>query len=190
VLAYSRTALMYHPSPANMAGAAWLGRVLPLEPGSESWKGKTLQGVTPVTLTATHRVNLRAKKCNTYQTVAGIGITWEGTTADGDFVDVTRGLDWLEDDMTKAVFEAITGSDKIAYTDQGVAQIEGVIRGSLEAAVSKGILAADPAPDVEVPKVANISSANKALRLLPDVKFSATLAGAIHKVDIDGVVSV
>lgn len=187
--AYARTAAMYHPSPADMAGAAWLGRVLPIDPGSDSWKYKTLAGVNPVTLTATHRVNLRAKKANTYQTIAGLNITWEGTTADGDFIDVQRGLDWIDDDMTKSVYEALAGSDKIPYTNAGVAQIEGAVRGSLSRAVSMGILADDPEYTVTVPLVSAVSNADKALRLLPDVKFSATLAGAVHKVEIDGVVS-
>lgn len=189
-LAYGRTFVCYHPSPADMFGAAWLGRVLPLDPGSETWKFKTLSGVNPVTSTSTHRTNIRAKKANTYQTVAGRNITWEGTMCDGDFVDTTRGIDWLEDDMTKAVFAALARADKIPYTNAGVALIENEIRGSLSRAVNAGILSDDPAPVITVPKVADVASSDRALRLLPDVKWSGTLQGAIHKVEISGVISV
>lgn len=186
----ARTAGAYHPSPANMMAAAWLGRVLPLDPGSETWKFKTLSGVLPVTLTSTHRVNLRAKKANTYQAVAGRNITWEGTVADGDFIDVTRGIDWLEDDMQKGVFGALANSDKIPFTNAGVAVITAEVEASLKRAVGKGILSGDPKPVVTAPKVADIDITNKSLRNLPDVKFSGTLAGAIHKVTISGVISV
>ena len=64
------------------------------------------------------------------------------------------------------------------------------MKASLRAAVNQGILAADPAPTVTVPKVADVSAADKTARLLPDMKFTGTLAGAIHKVTITGVVSV
>lgn len=189
-LAYARTFTCYHPSPADMFGAAWLGKVLPLTPGSETWKFKTLAGVNPVATTSTHRVNLRAKTCNTIQTVAGRNITWEGQTLDGDFIDIQRGLDWLQDDMTKGVFEALAGANKVPMTNAGVALIESKMRGTLKRAITMGILTDDPAPVITVPKVADISVANRTLRLLPDMKFSCTVAGAIHKVTIAGVVSV
>lgn len=187
-LAYARTFTCYHPSPADMFGSAWLGRVLPLTPGSETWKFKTLSGVNPVTTTSTHRVNLRAKDCNTIQTVAGRNITWEGETVDGDFIDVVRGLDWLEDDMTKSVFEVLAGANKIPMTNAGIATIESAVKGSLKRAFRAGIIDSDFT--VTVPVVSDVSTANRALRLLPDVKFSCRLQGAIHKCVISGVVSV
>jgi hypothetical protein len=187
---YARTAGMYHQEPAEMAAAAWMGRVLPLEPGSETWKFKTLAGLDPTSLTTTQRTNLVNRSANFYQTVAGVAITQEGTTSDGDFIDVQRFIDWLEDDMSKAVFEALAGADKVPYTDAGVAIIEAEVRGSLRRGINRGGLAEDPAPVVTVPLVADVATADKALRLLPDVKFSATLAGAVHKVTITGVVSV
>ena len=190
VLAYNRTIVAYHPSPANMMGAAWAGRMLPLEPGSDNWKFKTLSGVSAVTTTGTHRVNIRAKKANTYTAVAGRNITWEGFVTSGDFVDNTRGVDWLEDDLTAGVFGALAGLNKVPFTNAGVALIENEIRASLDRAVSRGILSDDPAPTITVPDVADVSTADKALRLLPDVKFQGVLAGSINKVTIQGTVSV
>ena len=53
-----------------------------------------------------------------------------------------------------------------------------------------GGLAADPAPVVTAPKVADVAAADKVARRLPDIDFTATLAGAVHEVVISGVISV
>jgi len=186
----ARTAAAYHHSPAEFFSAAWMGRMLPLDPGQGTWKFKTLSGITPTTLTSTHVTNLLAKHGNFYRAVAGKNITIEGTTADGDFIDVQRGIDWIEDDMAKGVFEALSTGDKVPYTDSGVSTIETEMRGTVRTAINMGILALSPEPSFEIPLVASISSVDKAARNLPDMKFGATLAGAIHKVNIKGVVSV
>jgi hypothetical protein len=111
--AYARTLGFYHPSPANMAAAALLGRCLPLDPGSVTFFGKTLAGVTPRSVcTATHRQNLvdsaRELVREAWQTV---NITFGGQVGSPTtgFLDVRRDLDWLQDDMTKAVFGAVVG---------------------------------------------------------------------------------
>lgn len=190
--AYARTAGFYHPSPANMAGAALLGRCLPLDPGSVTFFGKTLAGVAPVALTATHRQNLVDRRASSYETVAGVNITFGGqvgSTTTG-FLDVRRDLDWLQDDMTKAVFGMLVGQNKVPFTDPGIAQVEAEVRGSLKRATDRGILAESPAFVVTVPAVADVDTVNKSARTLPNVKFSGTLAGAIHKVQLVGTVSV
>lgn len=186
----ARTAGVYHPSPLEMCAASWAGRCLPLEPGSITWKFKTLSGVSATTLTSTHRSNLIARDANFYESVAGRSIMSEGTTADGDFIDVQRGLDWIEDDMTARVFTALSGADKVPFTDPGVAVVESEMLATLRDAVNRGILAADPEPAVTVPAVADVSASDKASRTLPDMTFTGTLAGAIHKANITGVVSV
>lgn len=189
-LAYSRTAGAYHPSPANMFAAGWFGRVLPVPVGQDDWKFKTIAGVAPVKSTTTHRTNLRARNANSYQSLAGSNRTWEGTTADGDFIDVTRGIDALDDDMIKSVLEALFGPNKTPFTNGGIASIKAAIISALKRSAKAGTL--DELQDivVQAPKVENVSAADKRRRTLPDMKWSATLAGSIHKVTISGTVSV
>jgi hypothetical protein len=189
-LAPMRTAGMYHQSPVNMASAAWAGRVLPIEPGGETWMFKTLSGVVPSKLTTTNRNNLRARNMNWFQTVAGRNIMQTGSTFNGNYLDVVRGLDWLENDMTVAVFTTLASNDKISFDDPGISTVENDIVASLDRAVQRRILRATPRPLVVVPLAADVADVDKALRTLPDITFSAELAGAIHKVIVHGVVSV
>ncbi len=189
-LAPDRTAGTYYPSPAFMDSAAWAGRVLPIEPGSETWMFKTLATVLPTRLTTTHRNNLRARNMNWFQTVAGRNIMQQGSTFNGNFLDVVRGLDWLEDDMTKAIFTTLASNDKLSFDDPGITTIENDIVASLDRALQRHILRADPRPLVFVPRVADIALSDRALRTVPHITFTAQLAGAVHKVIVNGVVSV
>lgn len=188
-LARARTAPIWHPYTGDMMAAASAGKNLPQDPGSITWKFKTLSGVQPVTLTDTHKTNLRARNANFYVTVGGNNIMTDGTTADGDFIDVQRGIDWIENEVQTEVFANLLGPGKIPYTNAGVTVITSAIKAVLARAVERDVLAADPAPAVVAPDVADISASIKATRVLPDVQFSGTLAGAIHKVNITGVVS-
>jgi hypothetical protein len=141
-------------------------------------------------MTTTQRTNLTAKNGNGYESVASVNITFDGKTSDGDYLDVQRSLDWLEAEMQAEVFIALAGSAKVPFTDEGVATIEAAVRSVVNRTVARGIFAASPAPTVTVPDVADVSAANKTARTLPDVKFDGTLAGAIHKTTVTGVVSV
>jgi hypothetical protein len=119
-----------------------------------------------------------------------VNVTNGGKVSSNEFADVIRFRDWLKAQIAEDVFAALAGADKIPFTDAGVSVIEGLVRDVLKRGIAVGGLADDPAPEVTVPLVADVSSANKTARLLPDVKFTATLAGAIHKTTISGVVSV
>ena len=188
---YARTALMYHPkSMIQYAGAAWAGKNLPKDPGSITWKFKTLAGVDTVQLTETEITNLENKNVNHFTSVSGISITQQGTMAGGTFIDITRSVDFLRARLQEFIYAQLANLDKIPFTDEGVAVIEAEVRAVLQLGIGQGILAANPEPVITVPRVADVSFSDKASRLLPDVEFEATLAGAIHSVQIEGVVSV
>lgn len=187
--AYDRTAYLWSDDQENYPEAAWAGRVLPLDPGSETWKFKNLKGITASVLTSTQENNIFTKKGNTYETFAGVAITREGTVVSGEYIDVMRFVDWLEARMQEDIYSTLINVPKIPYTDNGVAIIESLIRKRLLIGIRVGGLSDDPAFTITVPKVADVPNVDKAARLLPDVEFAATLAGAIHKVEIRGTVS-
>lgn len=190
-LAYARTAIMYHPDPASFTSSAWMGRVLPTEPGKATWKFKNLKGVAGATLSTTQRTNLRAKNANGYTVVGARATTWEGKTVDGDFIDVTRNIDWLDDRMQKRVYNALEANDIVPFTDEGIQIIRNEMEATLDEAVERKILVGgDESPVITVPKAAEVDEADRGNRNLPDMNWSGRLAGAVHKVQVNGNVTV
>ncbi len=188
---YARTFVLYHQDAGlDFPEAAWFGRVLPLDPGSETWKFKTLAGVSYSNLTTTQSNNVLNKKANTYEFVAGVGMTANGTVAAGEYIDVIRGIDWLTARIQEFVFSVLVQNPKVPYTDAGITVIQSEVMRALSLGVSNQFLTDDPAPIVTVPKAADVAPADKAARILRNVKFQATLASAIHAVVVRGTVSV
>jgi len=186
----ARTSIFYHPTPEDGIAAAHLGKNLPKDPGSITWKFKTLAGVTTTEFTPAEEGVFDDKNIERYVEIAGVSITCNGKTSSGEFMDVTRFLDWLRIRMQENIFAKLAALDKVPYTDQGIGIVESEVYAVLNEGISVGGLAADPAPIVTVPLAANVSAIDRANRLLPDVKFNAQLAGAIHAAEVTGVVTI
>jgi len=185
---YTRSAGFYHPLPSVFADFALLGKCLPYTPGSETWKFKTLAGVSAVGLTSTQRTNLTSRNGNSYETVAGLNVTYNGMVASGNFIDITRGLDALTSDLLTSVFGTMVAAAKIPYTDAGIAMIETAVRGALKRGEDRGILTPG-STTVTVPTNASVATADKLSRTLNNVFFTAQRAGAIHSANIQGSIS-
>jgi len=201
-LNYARTFGMWDEESGSTAAASsyfemgWLGRMLPTAPGAATWAFKTIAGFEALNsegnpeLTVTQSLNLRAanKNGNTYETVGGVEITREGKVAEGEYIDVIIGVDWLDARLTERIYGRLVNLDKIPFTDAGVQIIVAEIRAQLDEAIKAGFLSGETPYIISVPKVANVSANDKANRNLPDITFEATLAGAIHAVVIRGKV--
>lgn len=191
-LAYKRVSVDYHPTPALFADGAVLGTIAARKIGSWTAKFKRRTGVTVVPLTTSQRANLVARQMNFYESTKGLSLTSEGTTA-GDgvykFIDNVVNIDWLKDTIATNVFSMLNSLAKVPYDDSGAALVEAQVQAGLSEGLGNGVLTNDTPPTVSVPKMADVSSSNRALRILPDVAFTCTLAGAIHKVQVTGTVS-
>lgn len=190
-LNYARTFSLYHDQTDELyPEAAWFGKQLPTDPGSTTWAFKTLAGVPVVNLNSNERLAILNKNASTYEERAGVSITFEGKIAEGDYIDVIRGVDWLTARIQERIFFRLCNNLKIPYTDGGVAIIESELRAQLNDAIARNVIAADPEPVITVPLVRDVNPNDRANRILPDVNFTATLAGAIHRVEINGTVSI
>lgn len=172
------------------AEMAWIGTMFPTDPGSATWMFKNLAGVTADGITGTQSTNVRNKNGNTYETIQGVSMAREGQMASGEYIDIIRGADWLEARMEERIFSRLVNLPKIPYTDAGVAIIENEIRAQILEGIAAGYLTDEIAFTITVPKVLDVSANEKISRTLPAIKFVAYLAGAIHAVTVNGIVTV
>ena len=181
--AYARTAVLFHPDNGVFADAAWDGKCLPLDPGSETWMFKTLAAVPAVGLTPAQVANAEGKNANTYVTVGGVNITMPGKTASGEWVDITRGVDWLAARLQERTFGALANAKKVPYTAKGIGVVENDVRAQLEEAVGVGLL---ESYTVTPPAIGSVASADRAARVLRNMRFGGIFAGAIHELELAG----
>lgn len=166
------------------------GKMLTRTPGSATWAYKTIDGATADNLSTTERNLLDGTlKSNFYVSLSGQDVFLFGKATNGEFIDVTIGTDWIRTELRKRVASALVSNAKIPYTNAGIGIFESLLRNTLDEAGQKGII--DPQSIViSVPNALDVDVTKRADRILPDVKFSARLAGAIHKITIEGVLEI
>ena len=193
---YYRTFAFYHElADSEYLEAGIMARCFAIEPGGENWANKVLSGLTADALTETEYLAVSGKNGNTFETFRNKSITQNGKVAGDEWIDVIRFRDWLQEEITVNVFNLLINSDKVPYTDAGIALIENQIRQALLLGQRRGGIAPTEYDEdnnenlgfsIEMPLAANIPANTKAQRLLEDVKFTARLAGAINVVEITG----
>jgi len=122
--------------------------------------------------------------------VGGVNITQEGTVAVGELLSVIVGVDFIKVRMDEALANLLFNSENVPLTDPGITLVENIVNQQLQIAIGQGILAADPEPDIFVPKAADIPLADRLAHKLTGVKFEATLANSILFIEVRGTVSV
>lgn len=88
-----RTFLFYAEDTSEQPECAIIGRQAPEDPGTTTWKFKSLTGVTPSNLTLNDSLVLKGTKYddgkgyNTYEPTGGVNIFAEGRMVGGEFID-------------------------------------------------------------------------------------------------------
>jgi len=186
------------PSGNRYVHVAATARGLSHPAGSETWAFKRVAAIEPAETSTTLQVALETGHSNWVDRRAGRIITRNGQTRSGEWIDVVRGRDWLQNDMQLRIFNLLLMRPKIPYTNPGIALVENQMIASLKAAQDRGIVAPDEYDDdgnripgfvVSVPNAMNLTPTQKASRVLQDCTFTARLAGAIHAVRVDGVLT-
>jgi hypothetical protein len=174
--------------------AAGIGAVCAYAPGSATWKFKALKGISPVPFDdqMTEVETISEMNFNTYVTKHGLNQTSEGLCTSGEYIDIMLGVDWLEADMETRIASLLVSNPKVPYDNSGIALIAAEVETSLRLATKMGLLRKNNSGNgkfaVNTPDISEISVNDIANREFKDLTWSATLAGAIHTVEINGTV--
>lgn len=175
--------------------AAMAVKAMNYHAGQETWALMPLSAVSPAKLNSTFIKKLETANFNYIIAVASKNITQGGKTGGGEWIDVIRFRDWLQNDMQVRVVNLHIINPKVPYIDNGISLVENQMLASLKEGQKYGGISpteydadgnAIPGYTTSVPLAADLTSTQKASRILKDCKFSARLAGAIHLVKIKG----
>jgi hypothetical protein len=193
---YYRTSYWYHgEASTEYIDAAIMARCFMIDAGGENWSLKSLAGVSTDKLTETQFNAVKAKNGNTFENVRNITVTQNGKVAAGEWIDVIRFRDWLQEEIATNVFTAMKNKNKVGYIDAGIAIIEAQVRKGLDDGVTVGGIAPteydadgnkNPSYVLTVPLASEITATVKATRVLSGILFTARLAGAINATNING----
>lgn len=198
-----REAYIVHNEADKYPECAWAGMNLPKDPGSITWKWKSLNGQNAANYTLTELNTIRDANGQTITEVGGVAVVNEGKCTSGEFIDVIRGQDWVKARIEENLYQLFISNDKIAMDNVGIAQVESTIRSVLKMAGNRGIIAKATTEteltksddkefmyQVTVPRREDITVNDRANRILPGVEFIYYLAGAIHEAEVKGKITV
>ncbi|MCG7409044.1 DUF3383 domain-containing protein [Paenibacillus sp. ACRRX] len=189
---YTRTAVFYHTDAAAYPDAALVGSVGSADVGSVTWKFKTCTGISPLKLTSTQLMEIHDNGAITYVNKQGEARTSEGKTVSGEYIDVIMSRDYVRARMEAQVQNLLNQSDKIPYTNAGIAQIESAVVNVLHEAFRMGIIAEDesgePLFGTSFLLRDQVEPGDRANRNYKGGSFWFEIAGAVHQVLVKGVI--
>lgn len=193
---YTRTVCLWHHTASyDYPEMAYIAYGAPYDAGSIAWGNAQLTGVEASLqpsnqrpLTSIQKSALDVRHCNFIDLDGGVPVVRRGITSGGEWIDIIRGVDWLESDLKTSLRDLLINQKggKITYDDTGITRIRQVIETSLQRAVNRNFLSSYT---VNVPKASQVALADKKARILKDVTFAGILAGAILDVDLKGTVA-
>lgn len=174
--------------------AAIVGRMAPTDPGSSTWKFQGLNGVSVATFSNTDQNTLLDANVNSYVRRMGVDMTNEGKETSGGFLDIQRAKDWMKARIEESIFFLLYNSEKVPYDNPGIGLVIEKLKAVLQSSVRRNVIARNAEGkgmwSVTVPTRSEIPVNDIANRILPDIDFVATVAGAIHTVQVEGVLKV
>lgn len=189
-LNYKRTYVVYSSQAENATfpEAAWFGLMLTKKVGESTWAFKELSGFPVDQLSGNKIAAIEAKNGNYFCCLAGRDAMFRGAMVNGESIDVIAGLDWISATLQTGVGNALVSSEKIPFTNQGVAIIHQAILCVLSEAAKRSIIDKESIK-ITAPNVLDLSPEERATRNLTGIKFEARLNGAIHQLKIQGTIT-
>jgi len=186
---YFRTIQFYHPIEGEEADAALIGEVGNLQPGTITWKFKSLKGITPLKITADELKRIHEDGANVYVTKAGNPQTSEGIVVSGEYIDVVHGMDWIKHNIEHHMQETFRNNSKISFRSGGISLLETDLINVLERAAEFGIINKEdetPLYTVVAKPKSEMPAEEVRKRIYSGLSFSYEPEEAIHLTKIHG----
>ncbi|TVX91761.1 DUF3383 family protein [Paenibacillus agilis] len=189
---YTRTVVFYHTDAAAYPDAALVGAVGSADVGSVTWKFKQCEGIAPLKMTSNELLDIHLGGAITYVNKQGQPRTSEGKTVSGEYIDVIMARDYVRARMEEQIQKLLNESDKVPYTNSGIAQIESTVVNVLFEAFDMGIIAADESGEAlfgtKFLLRDEVDPLDRASREYKGGSFWFEVAGAVHQVRVSGVI--
>lgn len=156
---------------------------------------KPLKGVTSLDLKDAQYSALQTKNYNFYTKTTDIDTDMfiDSRMASGQFFDTLQAADWLAYDMRYKLVNLVQTRDKIPFTEDGLALVKQTISETCVEALNAGIIGTGYDQDdnyiengflISMPALSDIPKADKAKRILRNVKVTFLLSGSIQRIEI------
>lgn len=184
----TRVAIYFHKEASGKSlAAALVADRCGNDPARGTWAHKSLGSITADPTSKENLKDAQDLGLNIYAKIAGVDRTYFGTTgSDTAFIDEVVKKDWLKFRTQEAVFNTLgsaNNGDGVDYNDDGIQAIAAAMNSIFNTAMDNDHRYVLPdSTDVTVPKYADISAEDKAVRNLPDVKATFSIQASIHTV--------
>lgn len=191
---YDNLFLVVHDVPETYVAEGLIATCAPRGIGSYTWTFKNVKGVPAVEFDNTTISEIHENNASTYIEEAGLLMNSHGVVTSGEYIDIIQSTHFLKARMAESVFRLLALSEKVPYTDGGIALVVAEVEKVLDLGDKMGIIATDeagnPLYSITAPRREDIPANTRAKRILPDVHWRAIVAGAIENVEIRGVLSI
>ena len=190
----------------DFAECAWAGLMSTYEPGTATWKWKSLSNITASNFTSTQLSNIRSGSGQTITKQSGVAYVNNGVlTFDGEFIDTIVLQDYVVARINENIFRLLVTTPKVTMDPDGLEKIAANVRATLrERALVGAIAVVDTANDADLllsddgqykykvttPAMADITDNDKANRILNNVTATFYVSGAIHEVGVNLIITV
>lgn len=191
-----RTVLFYCDATedAPVPVAALVGETAGRAAGSFTYKNTPLTGIEAQDLTDAEIDAIHKKGGITFVAKAGDNVTSEGKVAGGEYIDIIDCEDFIVQQLAYRTQKVLNNNAKVPYDNNGIGLLESVAKDVLQDAYNNGMIATNedgsPAYTVNYALREDTKETDRANREYLGGNFSFVLAGAIHKVEITGEITV
>lgn len=191
-----RTFILCHAdeNSVKFPEAALVGATAGKSAGSFTYKNIILKGLTPKVMSQSEIDAVHAVHAAAFVLKCGDGVTSEGMVTSSEYADIIDSQDYIVQGIEYNVQKLLNSSDKVPYDNAGIGRLENTVTNVLKEAYNNGIIATGddglPAYSVSFKPRKETSAANRTARKYVDGSFHFALAGAIHEVEINGIIEI